>query len=343
LFSGCARWLGGLVVLASAGHARADDIGRPIEPSSEKVRIHYEAPVACPDREALLEGVRARIGSAWEAPDGELARQIDVRVQVRDRRFVATIEFVDVEGQRVTRSVGGEFCENVVNGIALVTALAIESRVEEALDQSEPAVPPAAATAPVAPATRPAPRTTSRPPPPAGPETALRAGVRGSGVTGVGPELALGAGLFGGLEWSALRFGLTFEILRSPKVTRNDIPADYTLASGRLEVGAGFWPLRSMALEAAGFLELGALRAETRENPPRVTEPGGGSAPFIAPGVVGKMLAFSEPLVLSLEVMGRFPLVREEFGVDNGLPNPPIAYKVRPFSAGAALGAGVRF
>jgi hypothetical protein len=167
--------------------------------------------------------------------------------------------------------------------------------------------------------------------------------VRGAGVTGVGPELALGAGLFGGLEWGALRLGLTLDIVRSPNVSRNDIPADYTLASGRAEAGAGFWPLRSLGLEAAGFVELGALRAETRENPPRVTEADAGSAPFVAPGVLCRMLAFSEPLLVSLEVMGRFPLVREEFGVDNGRPDPPIAYKVRPFSAGAALGVGVRF
>jgi hypothetical protein len=341
LLRGCARWLGAAVVLASAAHARADDLGKSIEPSDEKVRLVYDAPPGCPDRAALLEGVRARIGSAWEAPEGELARQIDVHVQARGGRFVATVEFVDVEGQRVTRSVGGEQCQNVVNGIALVTALAIESRVEEALDQSEPVSAPPPAAAPARPPSpRPLPSGSLSSPAPWG---AFRAGLRGSGVTAVGPELALGAGFFGGLEWGALRFGLTLDMVRSPNVERNGIPADYTLASGRLEGGAGFWPAPSLALEAAAFFELGSLSAETRENPPRVTRPGGGSALFSAPGVVGRAVAFSDPLIVTLEVMGRLPLNREEFGVDNGLPDPPIAYKVRPFSAGAALGAGVRF
>lgn len=328
-----------------AGQARADDIGSPIEPSDEKVRLVYEAPPGCPDREALLEGVRARIGSAWEAPEGELARQIDVRVRERGGRYVATIEFVDVEGQRVTRSVGGEFCQNVVNGIALVTALAIESRVEEALDQSEPAAPPSAEPAPAAPAApRPRPPAApSRPAPEPAPWGAVRAGVRGSGVTAVGPELALGAGFFGGLEWGALRFGVALDVVRSPNVERNGIPADYSLASGRLEAGAGFWPFAAVALEAAAFFELGSLGAETRERPPRVTRAGDGSALFAAPGLLGRVVAFSEPLIVSLEAMGRFPLNREEFGVENGTSDPPIAYRVRPFSAGAALGAGIRF
>lgn len=337
--------LGAVVALASARQARADDLGKPLEPSDEKVRLVYAAPPACPDRAALLEGVKARIGSEWEAPEGELARQIDVRVEARGGRFVATIEFLDADGQRVTRSVGGEQCQNVVNGIALVTALAIESRVEEALDQSEPvAPPPAAARVPAVPAPRPAaapaPRSRRES---ASPWGASRAGIRGAGATAVGPALALGAGFFGGIEWDALRFGLAFDIVRAPTVTRNHIPADYTLTSGRLEAGLGFWPASSVGLDAAAFFELGALRAETHQSEPWVTRPGGGSALFVAPGALARVVAFQSPLFFELELSGRFPLNREEFGVDNGLPNPPIAYKVRPFSAGAALGAGVRF
>jgi hypothetical protein len=333
-----------VVVLASAPHAHADDLGAPIEQSDEKVRLVYDAPADCPDRTVLLEGVRARIGSDWEAADGELARQIDVRVQARSGRFVATIEFVDAEGQRVTRSVAGEQCQNVVNGIALVTALAIESRVEEALDQSEPVAPVETAPSPVDPAPRPVPRVARAPQPPVPAAVAgLRAGIRGSGVTGVGPELALGAGFFAGVEWSALRFGLALDVVRSSKVKRNGIPADYILGSGRLEAGLGIWLTEAFGLDGVAFMEIGSLRAETTVEPPRVTVPGSGSSLFAAPGAVARLLAFQDPLFIELEAMGRFPLIREEFGVENGLPNPPIAYKVRPFSAGAALGAGVRF
>jgi hypothetical protein len=333
-----------VVVLASAPRVHADDLGTPIEPSDEKVRLVYDAPAGCPDRAALLEGVRARIGSDWEASDGELARQIDVHVQVRNARFVATIEFVDVEGQRVTRSVAGEQCQNVVNGIALVTALAIESRVEEALDQSEPSAPAEPAPAPSAPARRPVPPVArpSQPPSPAS-TGGLRAGIRGSGVTGVGPELALGAGFFAGIESGALRFGLALDIVRSANVERNGIPADYTLGSGRLEAGLGTWFTETIGLDGAAFMEVGSLRAGTTVKPPRVTVPDSGSALFLAPGVVARLMTFQDPLFVELELMGRFPLIREEFGIDNGLPDPPIAYKVRPFSAGAAFGAGVRF
>jgi hypothetical protein len=330
-------------VLASAAHARADDLGTPIEPSDEKVRVVYEAPAGCPDRAALLEGVRARIGSEWEALEGELARQIDVRVVARGGRFVASVEFVDVEGQRVTRSVGGEQCQNVVNGIALVTALAIESRVEEALDQSEPVAPPATTPAPTARVPSPPPRAVPPPSRPTPPHPyATRAGLRGAGVTAVGPELALGAGFFGGWEWGALRFGLTLEMVRSPNVERNGIPVDYTLSSGRLEAGLGYWLTHAAGLEAAAFFELGSLSAEARAQPPRVTRPDRGSALFAAPGLLGRVVAVADPMIMTLEVMGRVPLVREEFGV-NVAGERHTAYEVRAFSAGAALGAGVRF
>lgn len=340
---GCARVLGAVVALASARPAQADDLGTPVPPSDEKVRLAYVAPAECPDRAALLEGVRARIGAEWEAPEGELARQIDVRVEARGGRFVATIEFLDADGQRVTRSVGGEQCANVVNGIALVTALAIESRVEEALDQSEPvaaapvAPPPTAAPSP-RPVPRPARRSTLRPEP----WGAWRAGMRGSGVTGVGPELALGAGFFANIEWGALCFGLAVDMVRSPRVERNGIPASYTLGSGRLEAGAGVWPAPSFGLEAAGFVELGSLSAETSQVFPRVSAPDRGSALFVAPGVVARALGVWGSAFAELELMSRAPLIRETFGVNVGGVRQP-AYKVRPYSAGAALGVGVRF
>jgi hypothetical protein len=338
---GCARVLGALAVLTSASYARADDLGAPIEPSDEKVRLVYDAPPGCPDRAALLEGVRARIGSEWEAPEGELARKIDVRVTERDGRFVATIEFFDVDGQRVTRSVGGRQCQNVVNGIALVTALAIESRVDEALEESEPVPAPSVPPKPAGPAPRAAPPVASRPPPARDVSWgAWRAGVRGAGVTGVGPKLSLGAGFFAGLEWSALRFGLAIDMVRSPRFQRKGFPAEFSLASGRLEAGAGFWPASAVGLEAVAFFEAGSLRAET--SPAPELRPGEGAAAFLAPGLVARAVALAQPLFFELEAMARFPLVHERFGVGADDPGTRV-YEVPVFAVGAALGAGVRF
>jgi hypothetical protein len=334
--------LGAVAALASAPPAWADDLGAPIEPSDEKVRLVYAAPAGCPDRTALLEGVRARIGSEWEAPEGELARQIDVRIEPRGGRFVGTIEFLDADGQRVTRSVGGEQCQNVVNGMALVTALAIESRVDEALDQSEPVAAPAAAAPPPVPSAPP-----SRPRPRPQPVTPadygkFRFSFRGVGVTGVGPELALGAGFSAAQEWGWLRSGITIDVVRSSRVERNAIAVNYSLASARVEGGVGWWLSHAVGLDALVFLEGGSMSAETSLSQ-RVTVPGDGSAPFLAPGVAGRIVSLAEPVLISLEVTSRFPLVREEFGVDIPGDRPQLAYKVRPYSAGAALGAGVRF
>lgn len=109
------------------------------EPVAEKVRLEYRGLEGCPDADAFRAAVAGRLTSGWEASPGELARRIDVVVSRVENGFVATIELLDAAGQRLRRAVRGHACGDVVNGIALVTALAIQSRIDEALDRSEPA------------------------------------------------------------------------------------------------------------------------------------------------------------------------------------------------------------
>jgi hypothetical protein len=95
----------------------------------EKVRILYRAPDECPDEAAFLAAVRTRTGDdAWEAAPGESARQIEVTVGVAPTGSSARLEFVDDDGHPVSRALTGSSCADAVSAIALVTALAIDSR-----------------------------------------------------------------------------------------------------------------------------------------------------------------------------------------------------------------------
>ncbi|HEU5074626.1 MAG TPA: hypothetical protein VFU02_10640 [Polyangiaceae bacterium] len=113
------------------------------EPTQEKVRLVYRGPEECPDAGAFRTVVARRLGGDWEAAPGELARRIEIVVARTQDGYVATIGLLNAEGQQLRRAVRGRDCKDVVNGIGLVTALAIEARVDEAFDRSEPVQAPA--------------------------------------------------------------------------------------------------------------------------------------------------------------------------------------------------------
>ena len=270
---------GPAVVAVSWCHARPANAqlseGLGNEPAGEKVRLVYRADPGCPDAEAFRTAVARRVSTDWEASPEELARRIDIGVARLGDGYVATIELLDAQGRRLRRAVRGRDCGDVVNGIALVTALAIEARLDEAVHQSEPvtataspaavapalaapvpaapAAAPPAAPAPAAPApAAPAPAAPAAPAPEAGTvpavtETAVpasdeasvplhwRAGVRGGFVSGIAPRLAPGLGIAGMLERGALRLGLSVFGFSSGHLTEAGVEARFDLLTSRFE------------------------------------------------------------------------------------------------------------
>jgi hypothetical protein len=112
--------------------------------ADEAVRLDYRAPVECPDAPVFIERVRKRVPSARMAAPDELAREVVVVVSMDEEGFMARLDFVDVQGETITRTLSGKACDEVVSGIALVTALALEVQRElsnRALD-SAPPLPP---------------------------------------------------------------------------------------------------------------------------------------------------------------------------------------------------------
>lgn len=349
-------------------------------PAGEKVRLVYRGYEGCPDAGAFRAAVAQRVAASdWEASPGELARRIDVVVARAGDAYVATIELLDADGHRLRRAVRGRDCGDVVNGIALVTALAIESRIDEAFEQSEPtmataenasvsaasptsaasseparatSVSPAAEPAPGASGAAPAAVVAEEPPAQSLPSDAAsvplrwRAGVRGGILTGIAPSVAPGGGIAGMLEIDAMRFGLSVFGFSSGHVIVSGVEARFDLLTARVEGCPIAFDLgESLALEPCVMFEGGVLRGRGYSDPPTVAEGQSGRAPWLAPGALARLVASFGAVVVELEGGARFPLRREEFYVlsegEVGATRTSV-HEVPATSFGAVLGVGLR-
>lgn len=352
-------------------------------PAGEKVRLEYRGLSECPDAATLRAAVGRRLAGDWEASPGELARRIDIVVSRVGDGYVATIELLDAQGRRLRRAVRGRDCGDVVNGIALVTALAIEARLDEAVDSSEPVTaagsapdspgdsPPNSAQNPMPPAPSPpapvgttpasapvavAPVASSGVPPEGAASAseeastllAWRAGLRAGVLTGIGPQLAPGLSLAGTLELGAARFGLSLVGFSSGRVTEAGVEARFDLLAARIEgCPMAFDVAGPLSLEPCVSFEAGALSGRGYSDPPTVDEGQSGRSPWLAPGGLARLVGSFGQLVVELEGSARFPLIREEFYVlsesEGGDDLRASVYRVPVTSFGAAAGVGLRF
>lgn len=319
-----------LMVVGAAPPSRAE----------EKLRLRYRAPSQCADEASFVVAVRSRLPSGWEAAPEELATTFDVEITSAGEHFTGTIRYLDARGAPFQRVVEGPSCLDVVNGMVLVTVLAIRSRVEDepAPDRAspKPAQEPACAEVP-SPTIAP-----SRPPPPPPPERSLhlRAGAVGYVTSGVGPEPAFGGGLSVGVEAWRARLGLALAGFGSGRVSAGGFPSEYQLLLARLDgcpLALGLAP--HLELEPCALMEIGSLRAETFASPPGVTAAGSGSAVWVAPGLLARVVGRFGSVWFGVEGFARFPLFHERFYVDAG--EPLTAFEVPALAVGAGLGLGL--
>jgi hypothetical protein len=102
-------------------------LGEPLL-TNERVSVIYEVPSNCPSRTYFEGRVQSRVQRRWLATEGESARLLKVSAKYKEATWSASLDFSDVSGRVVTRTVKGATCEEAVAAIALVTALAIESQ-----------------------------------------------------------------------------------------------------------------------------------------------------------------------------------------------------------------------
>jgi hypothetical protein len=320
--------------------------------SEPAVEVHFEAPPDCPTLDTYLTHVEARLGPDWKSAVGQFAKRVEVMITRAGDSYRGSIEFVNAQGERFSRSVSGEVCIEVVNGLGLMTELAVKSRVREQppsssratesdpsrqTQPSEKAAEDRAATAGSVVGSDRVSQAKASP----GRKLRVRVGARASLTTGVGPDIAFGPGAFAALELTRARVGIGIDRFEAGEVQANAYRAAFRLLSGRLEGCPWSFELQRWAtLEPCAIGELGSFRAAPRLDPPKVTVSEPQSVIWGALGVLGRLVLHRSPFLAELEIIGRAPLRRERFFVET---EDRVVFRIPAGSVGAAVGLGLSF
>jgi hypothetical protein len=272
----------------------------------------------------------------------ELARTFAVTVAAELDGFAGSVEFLDEAGSPVSRRVRGQQCDEVVTSLALITALALEARLEpepEALRAPERPAESAAAPQPLP--QQPKPRE-SRWERDRGQGPSARVGASGGYAV---PLEAFALGVLGQLDWAR----------GSSPIAALRLRAHY--AEGEHEVGGRYANLRLLGLEASvcpqglriesfaiygcAAFDVGSLRGRGVQSP-ELPFPGSSTILWVAVGAELR-LAWQPDAPFWLELNGQLgtPLVKHTFMFR--APNAE-AFRVEPeLASGAGIVSGVRF
>ena len=307
------------------------------------VRLEYTAPEGCPDEAAFIEQVLIRSRRARLAGPGDLAHTLKINVESQPGRSVARLEFVDTDSQRVQREVSGEECGEVVSGIALVTAIAIDARAEKE-SQAQPARPPA----PSPPAAAQPPGATSTIPIDARGRKTDRSGIRwdtGLGfltTSAVAPSPLYGLDAFLAVSphdggWSTR---LTLAYLESPNLTVARGEASFQLAFARAEACPLILPLASYLVFApCAAFDFGIVAASGGGQ--RVADPDDAQVFWSAASLLARMQLDLQDFLL-FEVQGEFgtTFTRRRFHFEE--PEQEV-HTIDSARWGAGAAVGMRF
>ena len=108
-----------------------DAIGEP-----ELFRVVYEAPPGCPTGEQFAAKLGERSSRAQLASEPVLARVVHVRIQSSGGEFVGVVDTLNHAGRPVRRSVRGSSCDEIVEALSLVGALALDSMAADVPGES---------------------------------------------------------------------------------------------------------------------------------------------------------------------------------------------------------------
>lgn len=132
--------------------------------------LEYEAPSSCPDAAELQKRVRARLSQGRIAKPREPERAFDLFVSREGEGLVARLFMDDPERRRAIRELRAESCEELVDAMALVVALAIAANEGEIAREPPPirfSHSPSGLPTPLAPSNSPSPPIAKPPPSPA--------------------------------------------------------------------------------------------------------------------------------------------------------------------------------
>jgi hypothetical protein len=306
-----------LVVLAWCASAFAQQ--QPLE-------VSFAADADCGSREQFEQGVLERL-NVERLEASESAQRVSVELRRQGAAVVGRVLLAAGNGRESTREIAAASCDEAIDGLALITAVAL---------QREREAPPATITAPSKPAPRPRPM--QRPLPTA--TLAFELVSSGLFASGTLPEPALGLELAAGLRASiagaegSLRLGLRLAPDQSATVSTGTAAFEWT--SAIIDVCPRWFVVSAaVALAPCAVTEVGVLEASGA----RTANPRSERRLWLAPGagLIGSF-RFASPLALELGTEALFPLVHDRF-----LLGAEVAHQVPRVAARARLGLGVRF
>lgn len=312
--------------------------------AAEPVRIEYSAPSGCPDHTVFEERVRDRSAALALAEDGELAWLFTVTLVNEPGGALGRLEFMDEEGTRVSRTVAGETCDEVVSSLALITALALDARQEPArreLPRRPPPSPPPEKAVESAEEASPNLSSTERPKP-----RAFGTGGIGGGYVGwAGPSGALALDAF--FDWAFAERGPKLRLSAwhwRATGSSDGREAAFLGWGGRIEACPLSLSLGRAFLEPCAGSNLGLFRGEGRDS---ADVAHGERATIFWRDVllVGRVGTSVGRLVFEAQGEVEFPLVRRDFGFTaaNGAPEGDIVFSIPAVSGGAEIHAAIRF
>lgn len=303
------RSLVALVPLLIALPARAE--------GDSAFRLEYDPPPGCPDGGWLRTAVEGRLSRARLAETSELARTFRVTVSEREGRSTAKLAFKDADGQAATREVDAGSCEQALEAIAVVSAIAMDARAER--EQTAAAASPVTTVEP----SRPSQEATLASPTPTAPRRERRSprhrfGVEGGVEHGYAPTLAPFAALLTDLDVRVLSFRGALAYSDSGPVEADSGSARYRKLTVREEVCPAAWaPKPALGLRPCALVEGGIVRAEGLESA-RIVEPRSTTVPWLSAGAVGRVELTPHPgLRFELAAGLRLPAFRHEFVLEN--------------------------
>jgi hypothetical protein len=112
-------------VLAAAIFFAGQDGALAQSKPSEGPALVYRSPEECPSGEGFMQRIRARLGvSRTASGDG---RTLNVQIAPSGRGYSGRLSLIGPDGRSTTKSLEARDCEDLVDALALVAALAVES------------------------------------------------------------------------------------------------------------------------------------------------------------------------------------------------------------------------
>jgi hypothetical protein len=339
------------LLLAAEARAQANPPNVGLRPKV-LVYVSYEAPGNCPTAHDFGAGVTARTELVQLSDDPDAPSSVQVAVRPTGHSYAARLVIAGRQGARSTRDVEDSECANLVDALALITALAFDPDAPllpsppvpaAALSTAQPSRPedapvslaPRAAEPPLG---RPAEHLAS-----AAPATLLgwhlNAAIEGDVMGGAAPDALVGGGGYGELASSGHRFlspSVRLAFLGAVNGAFETRSAAFTLLTARADGCPVRFGTDTFALRPCAAVEVGDLLARGTS----VAKPASSGSAWFALSLLARAhWELRRPAFLDVDGGVLVPVSRPTFVYQ--LPSETV---YRPSVAPAAsISAGVRF